>query len=108
MMFPTRVRYAKKNLLLCFDAFGTLFHPNIPIPSAYAQAAIKHGVKLDVKDPAGAVAKEFKLAFKEASKQSPNYGKAVGLGAEKWWAQVSNSAIHRRFPSSLSNYTNAM
>ncbi|KAG9206909.1 hypothetical protein G6514_000199 [Epicoccum nigrum] len=94
-MFPTRVRYAEKNLLLCFDAFGTLFRPNIPIPSAYAQAAIKHGVKLDVKDPAEAVAKEFKLAFKEASKQSPNYGKVVGLGAEKWWAQVINNTFRR-------------
>ena len=104
-MFPTRVQCAKKNLLLCFDAFGTLFRPNTPIPSAYAQAAIKHGVKLHVKNPAEAVAKEFKLAFKEASKQSPNYGKAVGLGAEKWWAQVSNSAIYGR---TLSNYTNAM
>lgn len=107
-MFPTRVQCAKKNLLLCFDAFGTLFRPNTPIPSAYAQAAIKHGVKLDVKDPAEAVAKEFKLAFKEASKQSPNYGKAVGLGAEKWWAHVSNSAIYLRSPWPLSNYTNAM
>jgi FMN phosphatase YigB (HAD superfamily) len=105
MMFPTRVQYAKNNLLLCFDAFGTLFRPNTPIPSAYAQAAIKHGVKLDVKDPAEAVAKEFKLAFKEASKQSPNYGKAVGLGAEKWWARVSNSAIYLR---SLSKHNNAL
>ncbi|KAJ8106252.1 hypothetical protein OPT61_g9660 [Boeremia exigua] len=43
-MFPSRAQCAKKNLLLCFDAFGTLFQPNIPIPTAYTQAAIKHGV----------------------------------------------------------------
>ncbi|KAJ4349160.1 hypothetical protein N0V95_004802 [Ascochyta clinopodiicola] len=50
-MFPTRAQRAKKNLLLCFDAFGTLFQPNVPIPIAYAQAAIRHGVKCDSRNP---------------------------------------------------------
>lgn len=88
-MLPTRVPCAdKRNLLLCFDAFGTLFQPNTPIPRAYAQTAIKHGVKCDTNDPEADVGKEFKRAFKEASKQNPNYGKAAGLGAEKWWRNV--------------------
>jgi hypothetical protein len=30
-----------------------------------------------------------RLAFKNESKQNPNYGKATGLGAEKWWGNVS-------------------
>ncbi|KAH6616607.1 haloacid dehalogenase [Boeremia exigua] len=87
-MFPTRAQYAKKNLLLCFDAFGTLFQPNTPIPRAYAQAAIKHGVKCNTKDPVSDVGREFKRAFKDASRRNPNYGKATGLGPEKWWRNV--------------------
>jgi hypothetical protein len=87
-MFPTRAQCAKKNLLLCFDAFGTLFQPNTPIPRAYAQAAIKHGVKCETKNPEADVGREFKRAFKEASSRSPNYGRATGLGAEKWWGNV--------------------
>jgi hypothetical protein len=87
-MFPTRAQLGKKNLLLCFDAFGTLFQPNIPIPRAYAQAAIRHGIKCDTKNPEADVGREFKRAFKEGSKRSPNYGKATGLGAEKWWRNV--------------------
>lgn len=88
-MFPTRARCAKKNLLLCFDAFGTLFKPNISVPEAYAQAALKHGViKSDTKNPAVDVGIEFKRAYKVASTRSPNYGKARGLGAERWWSNV--------------------
>lgn len=30
------------------------------------------------------------VAFKHESKQNPNYGKATGLGAEKWWGNVSD------------------
>jgi hypothetical protein len=87
-MFPTQARCAKKNLLLCFDAFGTLFKPNTPIPQAYAEAAIRHGIKCTTKSPAADVGTEFKRAFKGESKRSPNYGKATGLGAEKWWSNV--------------------
>lgn len=31
---------------------------------------------------------EVLSAFKEESKAHPNFGKAVGLGASKWWASV--------------------
>jgi hypothetical protein len=80
---------SKQNLLLCFDAFGTLFAPNTPIPTAYARAAARHGIKLDVSsDPSADVAAQFKRAFREESAQNPNYGKATGLGAEKWWGNV--------------------
>lgn len=87
-MLPTRVQCAKKNLLLCFDAFGTLFQPNVPIPRAYAEAAARHGVKCGGHDSAANVGREFKRAFKEVSKSHPNYGKATGLGPEKWWRNV--------------------
>lgn len=78
----------KRNLLLCFDAFGTLFTPSVPIPSAYAAAAVRHGIQCgDPKNPQ-MVAARFKHAFKEQSNNNPNYGKATGLGAEKWWGNV--------------------
>ena len=79
----------KKNLLLCFDAFGTLFTPGVPIPVAYARAAARHGINCGDTKHAKAVGASFKQAFKEESKRNPNYGKAAGLGAEKWWGNVS-------------------
>lgn len=87
-MHPTQAQCAKKNLLLCFDAFGTLFKPNAPIAKTYAQIASKHGVVCGTKNPEANVAQEFKRAFKQCSTRSPNYGKATGLGAERWWKNV--------------------
>ncbi len=81
----------KKNLLLCFDAFGTLFTPSVPVPKAYAAAALRHGIKCgDVDSPEAitSVTAQFKPSFKHESARNPNYGKATGLGAEKWWSNV--------------------
>jgi len=86
----------KKNLLLAFDAFGTLFKPNVPIPQAYGRAAIRYGIQCAPPKPDDQltledfepVKKSFGRAFKQESTQNPNYGKATGLGAEKWWASV--------------------
>lgn len=79
---------SKRNLLLCFDAFGTLFTPGVPVPVAYAKAAARHGIDCGDTVHANAVAASFKAAFKQESKAHPNYGKAAGLGAEKWWGNV--------------------
>lgn len=88
-MFPTQIQYAKKNLLLCFDAFGTLFHPNTPIPRAYGEAAVRHGLKCgESKNLDADIGRTFKKALKEAYTRSPNYGKATGLGAQRWWTNV--------------------
>lgn len=35
----------------------------------------------------------LRTAFKKESTQNPNYGKATGLGAEKWWSNVSLMAV---------------
>jgi hypothetical protein len=43
-----------KHLLLCFDAFGTLFRPRAPIAVTYARCAHKYGIK-DVDEDALAV-----------------------------------------------------
>lgn len=87
-MQATKIPKAKKNLLLCFDAFGTLFTPSLPIPVAYARAAARHGIDCgDTEDPQ-VVGSRFKEAFNDQSKRNPNYGRATGLGAEKWWGNV--------------------
>lgn len=33
-----------KDLLLCFDAFGTLFAPKIPVTEQYGEIARRHGL----------------------------------------------------------------
>ncbi|KAH8704508.1 haloacid dehalogenase [Phaeosphaeriaceae sp. PMI808] len=96
-MQATRIAAAKKNLLLCFDAFDTLFAPNTPIPVAYARAAARHGIDCGNTEKPHIVGARFKEAFKHESKQNPNYGKATGLGAEKWWGNV----IRKTFTSFL-------
>lgn len=76
----------RRNLLLCFDAFGTLFKPKYPVPEQYAAVARQCG--LDGFSVAQLEA-SFKAAFKGESQAHPNYGKASGMGAEKWWTNVS-------------------
>jgi hypothetical protein len=88
-MQPTRALLAKPNLLLCLDAFGTLFKPSISIPAAYARAAARHGIPCGGEENAHEVGARFKTAFKGESVRNPNYGRATGLGAEKWWGNVS-------------------
>ncbi|KAI4958940.1 hypothetical protein J4E86_002660 [Alternaria arbusti] len=84
-MSPTPQR---KNLFLCLDAFGTLFTPTKPIPITYAEAALKHGIAINTPEPATQVSSSFKSAFKNLSSKHSNYGRATGMGAEKWWAKV--------------------
>lgn len=43
-----------KHLLLCFDAFGTLFKPRTSIATTYAKTARQYGIK-DVDEEALAV-----------------------------------------------------
>lgn len=84
---------AKKNILICLDAFGTLFTPRVPIPVAYAQAATQHGIDCGDTQTGSDVKSRFKDAFNDESKRNPNYGKASGLGAEQWWGNVSASFV---------------
>ncbi|KAK5655688.1 hypothetical protein OQA88_5621 [Cercophora sp. LCS_1] len=75
---------ARRKLLLCFDAFGTLFAPKSPVPEQYAHVARQFG--LDVSP--SQIETAFKTAYKSHSKAHPNYGKASGMGAENWWTNV--------------------
>lgn len=76
---------SKRNLLICFDAFGTLFAPKRPVAQQYAEVASALANRKFTEDE---VRKSFRTAFKEESKQNPNYGKATGMDAEKWWTNV--------------------
>lgn len=37
-------KFSKKDLLLCFDAFGTLFAPKTPVAAQYGEIARQHGL----------------------------------------------------------------
>ncbi|KOS17424.1 putative uncharacterized hydrolase [Escovopsis weberi] len=80
----------KPNLLLTFDAFGTLFRPKAPPVEQYAQVARQLGLSGFRDDELQASLAE---AFKAEAKQHPNYGRATGLGATRWWTNV----IHATF-----------
>ncbi|KAI6777207.1 hypothetical protein HG530_001152 [Fusarium avenaceum] len=83
---------SKRNLLLCFDAFGTLIRPIRPVAQQYAQVARQCGLT-DFSDDE--LQSTLISAIKQESKRNPNYGKETGLGATKWWTNV----IHNTFTS---------
>jgi hypothetical protein len=76
---------AKPNLLLCFDAFGTLFRPKAAAPQQYAEVARQLGI---VGFTDSELQTTLKAAIKNESTKNPNYGKATGLGATQWWTNV--------------------
>ncbi|KAL8698769.1 MAG: hypothetical protein Q9224_001699 [Gallowayella concinna] len=84
-------------LVLTFDAFGTLFHPCKPIGQQYAETARKHGLTGFTDQDLEA---SFRKAFKYARKEHSNYGKAVGLDANRWWANVIHSTFSGVLPTS--------
>ncbi|KAK1245336.1 hypothetical protein MKX08_004965 [Trichoderma sp. CBMAI-0020] len=90
------MKTAKPNLLLCFDAFGTLFSPKGGVAQQYAQVAGQCGVT-------GFSDKELQSrlleAIKEEREKNPNYGRATGLGATQWWTNV----IHKTFTPLMRN-----
>lgn len=78
-----------RNILLCFDAFGTLFAPRLSIPEQYAAVARQCGLDgFTVAD----LKVSFKTAFSRQSAAHPNYGRASNMGAEKWWTNVKDIA----------------
>ncbi|KAH8146526.1 uncharacterized protein LAJ45_09472 [Morchella importuna] len=75
----------KFNLLLTFDAFGTLFEPRDSIAAQYAHVAQEHGIEgVEESD----IRVTFKKAFKQQASENPNYGKKSGMTPEQWWTGV--------------------
>ncbi|RGP60525.1 putative hydrolase protein [Fusarium sporotrichioides] len=87
---------SKRNLLLCFDAFGTLIRPVKPVAQQYAQVARQCGL-IDFSDQE--LQSTLISTIKQESKKNPNFGKETGLGATKWWTNV----IHNTFTPLLKN-----
>ncbi|KAI5461797.1 haloacid dehalogenase [Mariannaea sp. PMI_226] len=81
---------ARPNLLLCFDAFGTLFRPKGLVAQQYSEVARRCGLTGFSGHDLQA---SLRAAIKDEAKRNPNYGKATGLGATKWWTNV----IHKTF-----------
>ncbi|KAK3061980.1 hypothetical protein LTS18_005053 [Coniosporium uncinatum] len=76
---------SRRNLLLAFDAFDTLFTPCRPIAVQYGEIGRRHGIRGFSDEE---LSKSFRAAFKKESKEHPNYGKETGLAAPEWWAKV--------------------
>ncbi|KAL2255227.1 hypothetical protein VTK26DRAFT_3834 [Humicola hyalothermophila] len=89
---------ARRNILLCFDAFGTLFTPKRPVPEQYMAVARQCGLDGFSLDQLHA---SFKAAFKKELEAHPNYGKSSGMGAEKWWTNVINGAFRPLVSASM-------
>ena len=83
----------KRNLLICFDAFGTLFSPKRPVAQQYAEVASSMGPRQFTESE---VQSSFKIAFKNELKQNPNYGKATNMTPETWWTNASLNHVKFR------------
>lgn len=90
-------RAGKKNILLAFDAFGTLFTPRQPIAIQYGYLARRHGLNGLKEDDIQA---SFHKAFKEEASERPNYGKSIGMKAPEWWANVITNTFTPLIPTS--------
>ncbi len=77
---------ATRGLLLCFDAFGTLFRVKQPIEKQYGDIARNQFGLSGFSDDQLLAA--FRTAFKAESQAHPNYGRASNMGATTWWTNV--------------------
>ncbi|KAK0614581.1 haloacid dehalogenase [Immersiella caudata] len=80
----------RRNLLLCFDAFGTLFSPKPSVAEQYTAIAHQCGL---TGFTTSQVQSSLGKAISNQLRIHPNYGKASGMGAEKWWTNVINDTF---------------
>lgn len=81
-----------RSLLLTIDAFGTIFHPRLPVPEQYASTAHAFGLSPSLVT-SESLQPAFKEVFKAHAKQYPNYGRELALrgqygGPRQWWEEV--------------------
>ncbi|BCR87921.1 uncharacterized protein ACHE_40486S [Aspergillus chevalieri] len=81
-----------RSLLLTIDAFGTIFHPRLPVPEQYASTAHAFGLSRSLVTPES-LQPAFKEVFKAHAKRYPNYGRELALrgqygGPRQWWEEV--------------------
>lgn len=92
-----------RSLLVTIDAFGTLFHPRLPVPDQYASTAHAFGLSPSLLT-SESLQPAFKAVFKAHAKQYPNYGRELALrgcygGSRQWWEEV----IRGSFAGALNN-----
>ncbi|CAI7616354.1 unnamed protein product [Penicillium discolor] len=90
---------SSRTLLLTFDAFGTLFHPRLPIPEQYAAAAHQFGLSRTTVTP-DKLETAFRDTYCAQMRQYPNYGRADVLrgqygGPRQWWEEVIRGSFRR-------------
>lgn len=90
---------SRRNLLLTFDAFNTLFHPRLPIAVQYTQTAQALSF-LPPSFPPDELQSAFRTSFKHEAKLHPNYGRnQSGFGGPKvWWGKVISGCFQRLRP----------
>ncbi|PGG95646.1 hypothetical protein AJ79_09937 [Helicocarpus griseus UAMH5409] len=96
-----------RTLLLTLDAFNTLFHPRLPVPTQYAQVAqvlrfpphINNTSinSISTNDLASKISRAFRAAYKHESATKPNFGRNVaGFGGPReWWGNVIRGCFVR-------------
>ncbi|KAJ5425834.1 hypothetical protein N7465_000904 [Penicillium sp. CMV-2018d] len=90
---------SSRTLLLTFDAFGTLFHPRLPVPEQYAATAHQFGLSRTTVTP-DKLKTAFRDTYREQMHQYPNYGRADVLrgqygGPRQWWEEVIRGSFKR-------------
>ncbi|KGO37131.1 hypothetical protein PEX1_012550 [Penicillium expansum] len=90
---------SSRTLLLTLDAFGTLFHPRLPVPEQYAATAHQFGLSRTTVTP-DKLETAFRDTFRAQMHQYPNYGRADVLrgqygGPRQWWEEVIRGSFRR-------------
>ena len=90
---------SSRTLLLTFDAFGTLFHPRLPVSEQYAATAHQFGLSPSTVTP-DKLETAFRDTFRAQAHQYPNYGRADALrgqygGPRQWWEEVIRGSFKR-------------
>lgn len=81
-----------RSLFLTIDAFGTIFHPRLPVSEQYASTAHAFGLSPSLVT-SESLQPVFKEVFKAHAKRYPNYGRELALrgqygGPRQWWEEV--------------------
>ncbi|KAK3360357.1 hypothetical protein B0T25DRAFT_128508 [Lasiosphaeria hispida] len=95
-----KARPERRNLLVCFDAFGTLFRPRESIANTYLRIAYECGIPHGTLK-VGDVEKAFKAAFASNQKTHPNYGRTSGMRTSEWWTKVIHDTFTPLLPLHL-------
>ncbi|KGO66428.1 hypothetical protein PITC_067240 [Penicillium italicum] len=90
---------SSRTLLFTLDAFGTIFHPRLPVPEQYAATAHQFGLSRTTVTP-DKLKTAFRDTFREQMQQYPNYGRADVLrgqygGPRQWWEEVIRGSFRR-------------